>query len=239
MVELEMRSPVTASVQVTRALMVDTTVIPSRGTTVDRIESSGSRKEESDQELFDRFIGGDGKAMMELFDRHHHRIYLYCFKIVGNKETAEDIAQEHWLRLIRFLRGNVKVTSPVSLMLTIARNLCLNHLRVSRPQVSIDDVLESEHPVIFPRELSHLEELVVLSLPKLPFAQREVLVLHAYCGYRFEDIANMLNQPIGTVRMRASRARAHLGRIISAIVEMEEDREKNRNSNQPDERERP
>ena len=80
-----------------------------------------------------------------------------------------------------------------------------------------------------------MEELVVLSLPKLPFAQREVLVLHAYCGYRFEDIANMLGQPIGTVRMRASRARAHLGRIISAIVEMEEDREKHRNTNQPDE----
>src|SRR5690606_9841445 len=131
-------------------------------------------------------------------------------------ETAEDIAQEHWLRLIRYLRGNAEVTSPVSLMLTIARNLCLNHLRVSRPQVSIDEILESEHPVIFPRELSHMEELVVLSLPKLPFAQREVLVLHAYCGYRFEDIANMLGQPIGTVRMRASRARAHLGRIISA-----------------------
>lgn len=215
--------------------MVDSTTIPLQRMLTDQPGRHGSRTEESDQQLFERFIAGDEAAMMDLFDRHHHRIYLYCFKILGNKETAEDIAQEHWLRLIRYLRGNAEVTSPVSLMLTIARNLCLNHLRVSRPQVSIDDILESEHPVIFPRELSHLEELVVLSLPKLPFAQREVLVLHAYCGYRFEDIANMLGQPIGTVRMRASRARAHLGRIISAIVEMEEDREKHRNTNQPDE----
>lgn len=215
--------------------MVDATTIPLQRTLTDHSNRSGNRTEESDQHLFERFIAGDEGAMMDLFDRHHHRIYLYCFKILGNKETAEDIAQEHWLRLIRYLRGDAEVTSPVSLMLTIARNLCLNHLRVSRPQVSIDDILESEHPVIFPRELSHLEELVVLSLPKLPFAQREVLVLHAYCGYRFEDIANMLGQPIGTVRMRASRARAHLGRIISAIVEMEEDREKHRNTNKPDE----
>lgn len=215
--------------------MVDSATIHVQRTLTDQPARHAGTTEESDQQLFERFISGDENAMMDLFDRHHHRIYLYCFKILGNRETAEDIAQEHWLRLIRYLRGNAEVTSPVSLMLTIARNLCLNHLRVSRPQVSIDEILESEHPVIFPRELSHMEELVVLSLPKLPFAQREVLVLHAYCGYRFEDIANMLGQPIGTVRMRASRARAHLGRIISAIVEMEEDREKHRNTNQPDE----
>ena len=200
-------------------------------------ESPRKLSEGIDLELFRRFIDGEEDVMMEIFDRHHHQIYLYCLKMLGSKEAAEDVAQEHWLRLIRYLRKGKKVSSPVALMLTIARNLCMNHLRISRPHVPIDDILDSEHPVVVPQEFSHLEELVVLSLPKLPFRQREVLILHAYCGFRFEDIAVMLGEPVGTVRMRASRARAHLGRILSAIIGMEEDKERN-NSRKRDEGDR-
>ena len=208
--------------------MVKTTDIPldrTRATSV--AELSHESSEVTDLQLFQRFIAGEEEVMMEMFDRHHHRIYLYCLKMVGERDVAEDLAQEHWLRLISYLRKGVEVASPIPLMLTIARNLCLNHLRLSRPHIPIDQILESEHPVVVPREFSHLEELVVLSLPKLPFAQREVLILHEYCGFRFEDIAAMLGEPVGTVRMRASRARAHLGRILTAIIGMEEDKEQN------------
>ncbi len=188
-----------------------------------------------DRELFSRFVAGEEEVMMELFDRHHHRIFLYCLKMVGSREAAEDIAQDHWIRLIGYLRQGKEVSSPIPLMLTIARNLCLNHLRLKRPHVPIDELLESEHPVTLPREFSHLEELVILSLPKLPFRQREVLILHAYCGYRFEDIAEMLGEQVGSVRMRASRARAHLGRILTAMIGLDEDREQD-DPHQPDER---
>ena len=77
--------------------------------------------------------------------------------------------------------------------------------------------------------MTHMEELVALSLPRLAPAQREVLVLNAYCGYRFEDIAVMMGEPTGTIRMRASRARAHLARIIATMIGLDEDREKEGN----------
>lgn len=218
--------------------MISAADIASKGkTTIHVADVSRESFDETDLELFQRFIDGDESVMMDIFDRHHHQIYLYCLKMVGSKDVAEDIAQEHWLRLIRYLRKGKEITSPISLMLTIARNLCLNYLRLSRPHTSLDEILEAEHPVVVPREFSHLEELVVLSLPKLPFRQREVLILHTYCGFRFEDIALMLGEPVGTIRMRASRARAHLGRIISAIIGMEEDRERN-NSQKRDEGDR-
>ena len=182
-------------------------------------------RDESDRRLVERIAAGEESVMLELFDRHHHRLHLYCLSMVGDREAAADLAQEQWLRLIAFIRSGAEIRSPVGLMLTIARNLCLNHLRLTRPHLSLEDLPESDHPVAHSRELSHLEELVVLSLPRLPFAQREVLTLHAYCGYRFEEIAEMLGEPAGVVRMRASRARSALGRIISAILAIEEDQE--------------
>jgi RNA polymerase sigma-70 factor (ECF subfamily) len=191
-------------------------------------ETPPSRREDLDARIFARFMAGDDSALLELFDRHHHRIFLYCLKIVGNREQAEDLTQELWERVIRYREQPRDVQKPVTLMLTIARNLCLNYLKVSRRYSSLEDLPESAHPTMTTRELSHMEELVALSLPKLPFEQREVLVLHSYCGYRFEEIAELLNEPAGTLRMRASRARSHLGRIISAMIGLEEDREKSR-----------
>ncbi len=164
--------------------------------------------------------------MLEIFDRHHHRLHMYCLKIVGNRQAAEDLTQEGWLRLVRYLRSGKRVDSPIALMLTIVRNLCLNHLRLERTHRSLDDLQPSEHPLTVAEELTHMQELVALSLPKLPMRQREVLVLHAYSGYTFEQIADMLGEQVGSVRMRASRARAHLARIVSAMVEIEEDAER-------------
>ncbi|KXK56912.1 MAG: RNA polymerase sigma factor [Chlorobi bacterium OLB7] len=49
-------------------------------------------------QLFDQFLAGDDRAFAELFDRHHHRLYLYCLKLVGSPDQAEDIVQEVWER---------------------------------------------------------------------------------------------------------------------------------------------
>jgi RNA polymerase sigma factor (sigma-70 family) len=65
-----------------------------------------------------------------------------------------------------------------------------------------------------PREQSQLEELVIQSLPKLTFEFREILVLTAYCGYEYTEIAEMLGKSIDAVRMRTSRARAQLRTIL-------------------------
>ncbi len=175
--------------------------------------------------LFERFLDGDDGAFVELYDRHNHRLFLYCLKIVGGEEQAEDVIQEMWERVIKLRKTRPEVINPMGLFLTIARNLCLNHVKARRNHASIDDITESDHPAVHMRELSHLEELVVLSLPKLPFAQREVLILNAYSGYRFDEIASMLGESVTAVRMRASRARAHLGRLISAMLALNENSE--------------
>lgn len=182
-----------------------------------------------DATLFARFMAGEQKALMDLFDRHHHRIYIYCLKIVGSHEVAQDLAQEMWEQVIRYCATQREIKSPIALMLTIARNLCFNHLKIRNRYSSLNDLPESDHPPVVTHELSQMEELVVLSLPKLPLNQQEVLVLHDYCGYSFDDIARMLGEGSGSLRMRASRARSNLGRIISSMLALEEDHEQSRN----------
>jgi RNA polymerase sigma-70 factor (ECF subfamily) len=163
---------------------------------------------------------------MELFDRHTHRLYMYCLKFVGDRRGAEDLVQDLWERLIR-LRNERRdsaeqLENPVGFLVRMARNLSLNHIRGQRRSASLEDISEWEHPRAHVREMSHEEELVVAALEHLPPAQRDVLVLNAYSGYRFDEIAEMLGEQVGAVRTRAWRARMQLGRIISAFIGLDD-----------------
>ncbi len=190
-------------------------------------DSPSGRATGNDQALFARFLEGDDAAFMELFDRHTHRLYLYCLKFVNDRQRAEDLVQDLWERVIKLrAAGKSAPDNPVGLLVRIARNLCLNNIRDERSTSSLEDVPEWEHPSTTMRELTQHEELVVAALPRLPMQQREVLILHAYSGYRFDEIAEMLGEPVGAIRTRAWRARAQLGRIISALIALDESNEK-------------
>src|SRR5687768_1835367 len=71
------------------------------------------------------FIGGDDTAFIELFDRHNQRLYLYCLKILGDEQQAEDVLQELWERVIRLRLKPPEhpVQTPAAFFVTIARNL--------------------------------------------------------------------------------------------------------------------
>ncbi len=186
----------------------------------------------SEPELFARFLQGDDVAFMELFDRYDRRLRLYCLKIVGTMEIAEDLTQELWERVIRLRSNPPDVAEPARYLIRIARNLCLKHIERKRPVSSLDDIRESEHPVALPSEPSHMEELVKIALDRLPFEQREILVLHNYLGYGYEDIAELRGETLGSVKMRALRARGRIGRMISAFLALGKESEGHSNADE-------
>jgi RNA polymerase sigma factor (sigma-70 family) len=175
---------------------------------------------EDDAAYFERFLAGDDTAFAELFDRHNHRLYVYCLKFLGSSELAEDVTQELWERIVRIRLDPQPVLNPVGFFLKIARNLCVNAQKRSRRFSPLADLPEGAHPNerMEGDERSELEEAVQAGLAQLPFEYREVLILNVYCGYRFDEIATMLGKPSGTIWMRASRARTKLRKLVLSIV---------------------
>jgi RNA polymerase sigma-70 factor (ECF subfamily) len=187
---------------------------------------------EHDAALFTRFRAGDDAAFARLFDRHNRRLFAYCLKITGDEHAACDVMQEVWERIVRLRGSSDPVDNPVGLLLRIVRNLSLNHLRDLRHHLRVDELSATDHPSDEPHEPTYVEELVVMALDRLPIQQREVIILHAYSGYEYTEIARMLEMPVDNVRMRAMRGRAHLARVVSALVAVEDARVRSMDSDE-------
>ena len=178
-----------------------------------------------DSELFRQFLGGSDTAFVEFYDRYDRRLRLYCTKVVGNQEIAEDLVQELWEKVIRMRLNQVEVQEPTHYLMRMARNLCIKFLQRRRQHDSLDDLNDGDHPASSSHGPSHLEELVKMAVDRLPFDQREVIILHNYVGYGYEDIAQMRGETVGAVKMRAMRARSRVGRIVSAYLALEGEEE--------------
>lgn len=181
-----------------------------------------------DRDLFTRLMRGDNEALAQLFTRHNYRIYLYCLKIVSDPFEAEDITQRMWERLLK-LRAGTDLPDHnehhihIGLLITIARNLCLDYLRCARRFDPLDHLVESLHPRSDEAEHFHLEDFLAIALARLPLPYREVVVLREYSGYSYDEIAEMLGEKVTAVRMRASRARSCLARVAGGMMALEEE----------------
>jgi RNA polymerase sigma-70 factor (ECF subfamily) len=172
-----------------------------------------------DYELFARFLRGDDNAAMQLFQTYNRRLFVYCAKIVSSNHVAEDICQEVWEKVLRLRQQNpTDIQNPAGFLFTIARNLCLNFVKLRKHTVPIESVEEYNIPLSVQPGDSSMEELIGSSLDCLRFEDRELLVLNMYCGYRFDEIAAMLGISANAVWTRASRARAQLREIVTRMM---------------------
>jgi RNA polymerase sigma-70 factor (ECF subfamily) len=172
-----------------------------------------------DTMLLDRYFAGENGALVELYDRHNHRLYLYCLKLLGSPEQAQDLTQELWEKVARLRARPQHVLNPAGFLLTIARNLCFNQLKARKRFSSLDAMNDTVHPTYEMRELTEMEDLVVSALDKLPDDYREVLILNLYSGYRLDEIATMLGKSPDAIRKRASRARLQLRTMVMEMIE--------------------
>jgi RNA polymerase sigma-70 factor (ECF subfamily) len=168
---------------------------------------------------FAKFLSGDDNAAMYFFRAYNRKLFLYCAKLVNNMHAAEDITQEVWERIIK-LRSQTQpeIANPGGFMFTIARNLCLNHIKLKKHTIPLDAISEMDIPHEYQPGSTEMEELVNSSLDTLKFEDKELLVLNMYCGYRFDEIANMMGMSPNAIWTRASRARAQLRDRVKSMI---------------------
>jgi len=172
---------------------------------------------------------GDVASFNELVRLFEGRVYNLCYRMLGDAESAADAAQDAFLAAFRNLRS-FRGGSFRSWMLRIATNTCYDVLRARkrRPSVSLDieaddesdssplqiaDTAESPDDFAQRRELA---AAIQNGLAELPDEQRIVLILSDIQGLAYEEIAQITNSNLGTVKSRLSRGRARLRDVLKA-----------------------
>ena len=167
----------------------------------------------TDEELVARSIGGDLDSFNQLVLRWERPIYALAYRVIGREEDARDVCQETFLRAFRALGGFKGQAKFSSWLYRITLNLCRDWIRRERRQPlaqtpeGIDLVelageaedTESIEDLVARKEIG---AAVAKAMALLPEEQRTAIVLKEYHGLTFQEIADMLDCPLSTVKTR-------------------------------------
>jgi len=157
------------------------------------------------------------------------RVYAIAYHYAGNREEARDLAQEIFVRLYETRGRWAEADMFVPWLIRVSRNLCLDHLRrrKARPpaeDIPVDEMHSLAAPGSTPEEeyVARLRKSVVhRALQALGRLSREMILLKEIQGLSLEEIASMLNIPVGTVKSRSNRARIELAQKVLALQKRE------------------
>lgn len=157
-------------------------------------------------------------SFAELYARHSSRIFLYCRRAVGDNPVADDLFQEIFLSFLKSSENDNHVDNVPAYLVRIARNTILNSKRTPKP-VTIE--LEDFHlPYTDNKyESQEIVQLIEAALDTLPEDQRECYALQLYSGLTYNEIADLMNVPVTTVRNRVVRAKKKIREILAPYFE--------------------
>jgi RNA polymerase sigma-70 factor (ECF subfamily) len=187
-----------------------------------------------DSQVVQCFLDGEERAFAELMRRYDRRLQNFVHRTVGDRERAEDLVQETFVRVYRHLHRFDQTRKFSTWIYTIAGNLAKNELRnrARNPLVLFQAItknwdadyrpLEWEDPKTRPDDLYRrrfLREKVNEAVDKLPDHHRTVFMLRELHGKTYEEIAEITRCNLGTVKSRLNRARNNFARIIAPMVD--------------------
>ena len=159
-----------------------------------------------DADLIGRARRGDVEAYNHLISRWQKRIYNYLLRLVGNREDALDLSQDVFLKAYQNLRRLENSARFAAWLFRIAHNEAYSMFRKRRlesDEEAVPGEVEGEISVagssVFPIELSLA---VTAALDRLSADQREAVVLKVYQGFKFDEMAEILDCPVSTVKSR-------------------------------------
>lgn len=179
-----------------------------------------------DEELIEEILKGSQAAMEVLTRKHYKPIYAFVYRKLGDKETAYDLTQEIFIKVIQRIDSYTNKGQFKSWLYTIAVNHCRDYwkstaFRQTSQQVELLETLESDQksvPYIFERK--ETREQVKAAIHSLPDYQREALILKYYHHMKIKEIAAVTESSIPTVK---SRLKQGIGKLASMLKRGEED----------------
>jgi RNA polymerase sigma-70 factor (ECF subfamily) len=193
-------------------------------------------QERTDEELLAAYQQGDPGAFEGLLRRYRAPLFTFLLRMLGNREKAEDLAQETFLRIVKGAQAWEHRARFQTWLFTIARNLCVDRAR--RDRFRRTDSLDAQGPDDEPAlvdsvpgreidpargaESARLRPLLLKALLSIPQEQREVFVLREQAGIPFREIAEILGVNENTAKSRMRYALEGLRKALTAAGVSEE-----------------
>ncbi|WP_051092063.1 RNA polymerase sigma factor [Colwellia piezophila] len=172
---------------------------------------------------------GSQDAFYQLYKKHHKQIYALCWRMLADKDSAEDVCQEVFVVLwqkINNFRGESKFSTWLH---SVATNVVLGHLRKHKNWLQRVFSIEEQGAHVVEPSVSLTDDSTLRMLDqhisRLPERARLVFVLFAIEGYRHEEISNMLKMAVGSSKSQYHRARQLLKESLTAndFISVEEE----------------
>ncbi len=163
------------------------------------------------EDLINRSRGGDNKAMEAIYKRFNRPLFSLIYRYTANREVAEDLLQDVFLKIFSKLQTLRKTETFVSWMYRIAVNTCFGYLRGSKSQVQRTVPLNNVREMITEGAAKSGDRLMKKSLDEaihsLPIKMKTIFLLHDVQGFKHEEIAPMLGCSVGTSKSQLFKAR--------------------------------
>lgn len=176
-----------------------------------------------DQELVRRVVAGNTDDFRGLVERHQQAVFRFAFGLLGNREEAQDVAQEAFIAAYTNLSRYDSSRAAFSTWLfTIARNRCINWLKRNRPVALATPDAIQDRPLTDPLGRQELSQQLDDALAALPIEQRSAFALAEIEELPYTEIARIEQTNVGTVKSRIHRAKQRLQILLRpAIRELE------------------
>jgi RNA polymerase sigma-70 factor, ECF subfamily len=172
----------------------------------------------NERELVERCRLGDEGAFQQLVDRYKELVFALIARTVQDRSRAEDLAQDVFLRIHRglpYFRGEARLSTWIY---RIVVNVCAQPLASVAQAVSLQDdrVPAAAMSAVTDRRFGDLElrDRLEKAIARLPANYRLLIAAHYLDGVRYEDLADALNLPLGTVKTQLYRAKQQLRRVL-------------------------
>jgi RNA polymerase sigma factor (sigma-70 family) len=181
---------------------------------------------ETIEALIQRCLQGDQLAWDAVIQQYRRKVFNVAYKFVGRHEEAEDLTQDIFLKIFRSLGTFDRRANFQTWLISISRNLCIDHYRSVRQerrtidrQVDPNELSPASHTPGPIAAIEQQDRVVLLreALAALPESLRTAVLMRDIQELSYQEIADRLQLPEGTVKSRINRGRAELARQIRKI----------------------
>ena len=179
-------------------------------------------------QLIERCLAGDQQAWEAIVQQHRRRVFNVAYKFVGKHDEAEDLTQDIFLKLFKSLDTFDRRANFQTWLISVSRNLCIDHYRrVRKERETVDRDVDAGELTPASGELSPFvvlersdrRELLRRGLDGLAPTLRSAVMLRDIHELSYQEIADRLGVPEGTVKSRINRGRLELARQIRKVQE--------------------